>query len=360
MIPGDSSEDRVGVGGPYEWLGVFVPPIDVIQRRLLQGRLAREHASPQLLLRQVGEHALDQVEPAGARGREVQVVARMTFEPALHRRGFVRRVVVHHEVNARIGRFRLTDDFIDGLEELVELLVPMPRLTFADHHASLHHQRREEAARAVSNVVVRASLHLPARHRQQRLRALQRLHLALLIHAQHHRVLRRTHVQAHDVTHLLNEVRITRELERLGPVRLPVERPPDGVHARSRDPRRRRHQAQTPVRRIRRHLFKRLAHDPGDLLVSDLPLHARARLVLQTRNAVLDESVAPLEHRLLTHVQLRADRGIGQALFIEQNDLAARRQPVRRARPPREPLKIRPLHIRDRQCRSRTHPWPPV
>src|SRR5579863_1156288 len=65
---------------------------------------------------------------------------------------------------------------------------------------------------------------LPSRHagsqRENRLGAVQRLYLALLIHAQHHRPIWRIHIQSHDVSNLFDEQRIFGELEVLHPMRL--------------------------------------------------------------------------------------------------------------------------------------------
>jgi hypothetical protein len=46
------------------------------------------------------------------------------------------------------------------------------------------------------------------------------LDLALLIHAEHQRMLGRVHIETHDVAHFLNQLRIRRQLERVGAVRL--------------------------------------------------------------------------------------------------------------------------------------------
>ena len=51
-------------------------------------------------------------------------------------------------------------------------------------------------------VVMRASLDLTGPHRQQRLRAIQRLDLGLFIDAQDHGVVGRMHIQTDDVAHL--------------------------------------------------------------------------------------------------------------------------------------------------------------
>jgi hypothetical protein len=64
--------------------------------------------------------------------------------------------------------------------------------------------------------------------------ALERLHLGLLADAQHDGLLGRRQVQADDVPHLLDEVRVGGQLERVGPMRLEVERPPDAADGRLR------------------------------------------------------------------------------------------------------------------------------
>ena len=60
----------------------------------------------------------------------------------------------------------------------------------------------------------------PLLQRQPGLCAVQRLHLALLVAAQHQRMLGRGHVQPHDVFELLDELRVTRDLEAAHDVRL--------------------------------------------------------------------------------------------------------------------------------------------
>jgi len=76
---GHAAEDRVGVGGPREGLGVVVAIVEILERRLLQRRHASEHAASELLLSEVGEDALHLVQPARAGRREVQVILRMTL-----------------------------------------------------------------------------------------------------------------------------------------------------------------------------------------------------------------------------------------------------------------------------------------
>lgn len=63
--------------------------------------------------------------------------------------------------------------------------------------------------------------------RQDRLAALQGLNLALLVHAQDERVLRRADVQPDDIAHLVHKLGIGRELNGFSAVRLQPESAPD-------------------------------------------------------------------------------------------------------------------------------------
>jgi hypothetical protein len=74
-------------------------------------------AATQLLRRQLGEEALDEVQPAGAGRCEVKVKARMRSKPALHGLGLVGGVVVEDQVDVELGR----DLLVDPLQELLEL-----------------------------------------------------------------------------------------------------------------------------------------------------------------------------------------------------------------------------------------------
>lgn len=61
-------------------------------------------------------------------------------------------------------------------------------------------------------VVMRDAFGIAKTHRQHRLRALQRLALALLVNANNQRVLRRAQVQANHVAQLFDEERIIGEV----------------------------------------------------------------------------------------------------------------------------------------------------
>jgi len=88
--------------------------------------------------------------------------------------------------------------------------------------------------RAVAFVVMGVSLGLAWAHRQQRLRAIQRLDLAFLVDTQHQSTLGRIEVEADNVSYLLDELGICRKLEGLAAMRLQRKCVPDAMHSRDR------------------------------------------------------------------------------------------------------------------------------
>ena len=84
----------------------------------------------------------------------------------------------------------------------------MARKTLSDNLAGGDVQRREERGGAVAHVVVGAPLGLTRPHGQHRLRAVERLDLALLVDAEYERALGRVEIEAYDVPYLLHEERV--------------------------------------------------------------------------------------------------------------------------------------------------------
>ena len=101
-----------------------------------------------------------------------------------------------------------------------QLACAVARKAAADHRAGGGVERREQRQRPVTLVVVAAPLGLAGAHGQQRLSAIERLHLRLLVDAQHDRALGRIEVKADDVAHLVDEQRVRQQLERLAAMRL--------------------------------------------------------------------------------------------------------------------------------------------
>jgi hypothetical protein len=154
-----------------------------------------------------------------------------------------------------------------------------------------------EAGGPVALVVMSHPVRLATLDRQRRLGAIQRLDLRLLIHAQDQRALRRRQIQADDVDHLLDQLRILGELKRPDLVGLEFVITPDPVDRRGRDPRCRRQPPCAPVRTAVRRRFQRHRQHTLHVRVVDLPRPARPRRGLQTLQTPLAELPPPQPDR---------------------------------------------------------------
>ena len=91
---------------------------------------------------------------------------------------------------------------IDGIEEAAELGGAMSSITAAEDVTGGDIEGGEQRRRAMPPVVVVAPLSLPERERQERLGTVERLHLALLVEAQHQGMIGRAHIETDNVAHL--------------------------------------------------------------------------------------------------------------------------------------------------------------
>ena len=179
------------------------------------------------------------------------------------------------------------------VEERAELARPMPLHAAPDDRAGGGVEGGEQGGRAVALVIMAAPLRLARPHGQHRLAAVERLDLALFVDAEHQRAVRRVEIEADDVAHLVDELRIARQLEALDPVRLQAEGAPDTVHRRRRDARRPGHRAAAPVGRTVGHRLQRPGHHLGDLVVADPARRAGPRLIVEPAEPPLGKAAAP-------------------------------------------------------------------
>ena len=200
---------------------VFDEGVDAVGELLDAG----EGAAADGLLGDDAEPALDLVEPGGVGGREVQVVSGPAGEPVLDLGVAVGGVVVDDQVDVEVLRHA----GVDVAEEGEELLVAVSLAAPGDHLAGGDVEGGEQGGGAVADVVVGDALDVSEPHGQHRLGAVERLHLALLVDAQHQGVVRRVEVQADDVAHLVDEEGVAGELEGFAAVRLQSEGAPDTV-----------------------------------------------------------------------------------------------------------------------------------
>src|SRR5271169_58675 len=328
---GDAGEDFVGGLGPDERLWVFVIDVQVLADGALQLEGAAMGAAFDLASADQGEPALDKVEPGARSGREVHVKSRMTSEPTFDRGGLVRAVVVQDQMHVQLSG----DVGFDRAQERKELLAAMTSMQLSDHAPRGDIQRREQTRRAVALVVMGAPLGQARGKRQDRLGAIQGLDLALLIHAQHHRLGRRIQIQADEVAHLVDKQRIGRELESLGTVRLQPKGTPSAAHRALRDLKLLRKQARAPMRGLARALIERSGDQLLDSRLIELARRTGPRLIEQAVEPPLKKATAPLAHGLTHDATALGYLAVVRPLCARQDDVRTQGQILRGLMPPR-------------------------
>ena len=199
-------------------------------------------------------------------------------------------VVIADQVQLPVGR----DGLVDQAEKLEPLLMAMPLLAQAKDLAVGRVQRGEQSGRAVAFVVVGHGGAASALQRQAGLGTIQSLNLALLVGAQHQRVLRRIEIQADDVFQFLGERRIVADLEGFHAMRLQPVGAPDAPHAGFADADRRRHGARAPVSGVGRLLARGHGHHAFRQAGTDRGFASGpGRVFLQPRHAQRQETLAP-------------------------------------------------------------------
>ena len=241
-------------------------------------------------------------------------------EPAFDLGMLVGAVVVDDEVDIEAGGHA----GVNVLEEAQKLLVAMPRLALGDDLAGGHVQGGKEVGGTVTDVAMRDAFDVSEPEGQERLGSLQRLGLALLVNAEHHRVVGRVEVESDDIVDLLGEERIGGELEVLLPVRLDVERCPDAMDRGLRHPRRVCHGTATPVRAaVGRLGLERPLQQYHDFVIFDGPRLSRPAFVVQAHEASGSEALAPLADRLAAGTDPLGHRLVVQAIGAQKHDLGA-------------------------------------
>ena len=252
-------ENGGGGCGPDEGNRVVIVDGEIVVDGLLQLGDAFEDAAPDAFSGDLGEEALDHVEPGGRCRGEMDVEARVFFQPPFDRRRLVGGVVVDDQVNVQIGQGLA----VDPVEETNELLVAVALHAVADDLAIEQVERREQGGRAVALVVVGHGAGPALLHGQARLAAVECLDLALLVDRKDHRLVRRIEVEADHVLDFLRERRVVGDLEAVHQMRLEAVRAPDILDAGVADADRARHRAHAPMGRVRRRLAHRLGQPPA-------------------------------------------------------------------------------------------------
>src|SRR5437763_16497042 len=125
--------------------------------------------------------------------------------------------------------------------------MPVLGKTGADDSSFEYIQGGKQGRRSVALVVVGAPLRQTGTQRQNRLRPVECLNLALLIHAQNDRFVRWIQIKPHNVTQLSGKLWVVAELERFHSMWLQFVFIPDALHRGGTDLLRGRHRTHAPL-----------------------------------------------------------------------------------------------------------------
>ena len=327
---------------------------DVLVNGRHQLRHAGKHAPTQSIGRDVAKEPLDHVQPRGRGRREVHVKSRVFCQPRLHLGVLVRGVVVGDQMQ----RLVLWGLAINLAQELQPLHVGVTLLALANDLAVKDVECGKQRGGAIALVVVCHGLRTPLFQRQPRLGAVQRLHLALLVTAQHQRTLGRRDVQAHDVFELFSELRIARDLEAAHKVRLEAMRVPMAHDGAGTDAQNFAHLARAPVRgRLGRGLRGQI-HQLGHV-----HLHRRRtarQIALNAWQSRLQIPLAPARGLHPPDAQLLGDVLVLPALRRQQHDLRALGQSDAGTFGACESAQFALLFVRQRNRRGNSHCFAPI
>lgn len=204
--------------------------------RLLEVSNARDDAAPDALGGDLGEEALDEIEPGCTRWREVQLEARMLGELRL-RRASCASVVVEHEMEVEV----LLHAPVDRLQEADELFDTVARLAFSNDETTLRVEGCEQHRCALALVVVSHRCRDALLQGEARLGAVERLDLAFPVDAQYQGHGPAGSCRPDDIGHFLLELQVVGNLQPTRQARPEGGVSPDALHAGVADPDRLRH-----------------------------------------------------------------------------------------------------------------------
>ena len=313
-----AGDDFLWTFGPGEWLWVVVAVFDPVFNRRLEFRHAGECASPDALAGDFGEQPFDEIEPRAGCRREVNMEAGMALEPSLHGGGFVGGVIVGDEVKVEMGGGCAADLF----QERQKLGGAMAGQALADDRAARHIEGGKQRCRTVTLVIMGHGAGPALLHGKAWLGAVEGLDLALLIDAEHQRLVGRIEIKSHDVLDLFGKIGIVGDFEAAHQMRFKAVFMPDTLDARVADAHLSGHRTHAPVRGVDRPFLDRLLDDleldPG----GDRLLARRLGAAFeQARGPGLDEIILPAPDRGLGDLDLAHDRRDALSPSRQKHDL---------------------------------------
>src|SRR5260370_4602053 len=271
--------------------------IDVVANSCFKLAGATKDATSQLPLGQESKPTFDEVEPRGAGRREVELKPGALQEPALNGRSLMSTVVVEDQMDAKLWRHL----GIDLIQELTKLNRAMAPVELANHLASLSVQGGEQRSRTVALVIMSPALCLTRPHRQNWLRAIQRLNLRLLVNTQHQGLIRGIQVKPHYISHLFDEQWILGKFEALTTVRSQSESSPYSMDTATTQAASRSQRARAPVGRILRRRLQGHRQHSFHFHITQSARRAWSRLIQQTIEPFIHKASSPFANHLLSY-----------------------------------------------------------
>ena len=181
----------------------------------------------------------------------------------------------------------------DMIKDGADVLGAMLLCHLAHHCPGCDIQGCEQCRRAVSLIVMCAGLSLSRLERQGRLCPPERLDLRLLVHREHHRVIRRIHIEPHHILGLDAKAGVVGQLEGLDPVRFEAMAIQDAVNSRDGETDGVSHSLECPVGAVGRWWRHRQVHSGLHLILRNRRLAPSVRAVAQQPVHALHEDATP-------------------------------------------------------------------
>ena len=204
-------------------------------------------------------------------------------------------------------------------------------------------QGGKQGGSPVANVVVGHPFEVAKANRQERLRSLERLHLALLIDTEHQGLVRRIEIQTDDVMHLVHEEGIGGQLEGLLPMRLQAEQREVALHLALGNPGFLGQRPNRPMGATLGLAVDNFIVHTRHPLVIDRARSARLWRIAQSGHAARNKPLAPVGHRLMLAMQPLGNRGVCQSICRPQNHFRPPDQAVGQRSRAGKSLQLHPL-----------------
>src|SRR4029077_20059757 len=209
------------------------------------------------------------------------------------------------------------------LEKTEKFLVAVARLALRNYPTRDDVKRGEQGHRAGAEGIMRHPFGIAQSHRQDRLGTLQRLDLALFIHAQYECLIRRIKVKPHDCADFFNEERVGGKLEAPGAVRLNCKQGEIAAHRTFLNAGLGRRTAYRPVGGDLSFALQHCASQCRDFVITMLAWPPRPQLAVQTGQTIALVAAPPQTDNRRADSAVSRYRAIRSAIRRLQYNLRA-------------------------------------